>query len=520
MVSEFVDSFLKNAAFKTNSYVKDTTDFINKIRNINLPTEGEVRICTLDVKSLYTNIDHGEGLSACFHFMSQRKNERFLSIRICHLIQLILQSNTMKFMNKFYHQIKGTAMGTPMAVNYANLFMAKFEEDMLDDYQQIHGTQPLTWLRYIDDVFFIWHGDEESLQHFIEFVKSYSLRNNMKSTIEFKDLYSSSSVSFLDTVVSVEGNRLTTNLFCKPTAAHDYLQRSSYHPQHLLKAIPKGQFMRIRRICTHLRDYRQHAAKFVDHFRKRGYNEAELQRTASEVEAMSRDDLLKYKRKTTTSDRVPLVITYHHKLTNIPAIIHKNYDKMVRKYPEMKEVFPSPPVVSFRRPRNLGDSMVRSDHTAKKTTTPPKTTTRKRRTTIIDHLMNNSGTITNTKAGITLPIEGGLPTDAGVIYAVRCTKHDIISVGNTTHQLNERMNGHRSQITTAPQSCELVSHFATCGCDFRKDVEISILEHVSGSPERMVLHEDKWITRLNTKAPYGLNVRLTCFGRLYFSLFE
>ena len=78
-----------------------------------------------------------------------------------------LQCNTLKFGKRFFHQIKGTAMGTPMACNYANVFMGKFEQLMLRDYEISFDRKPSVWLRYIDDIFFFWNGDETSLKHFI-----------------------------------------------------------------------------------------------------------------------------------------------------------------------------------------------------------------------------------------------------------------------------------------------------------------------------------------------------------------
>ena len=341
----------------------------------------------------------------------------------------------------------------------------------------------------------------------------------MKSDIQFKDVRSKQAVTFLDTMISIEGNKLITNLYTKPTAAYDYLQRSSYHPQHLIRAIPKGQFMRIRRICTHLSDYKEHARKFVDHFKKRGYNENSLHKTAEDVASMDRNDLLTYKHKV-PSDRTPLVITYHHKLSNIPSIVRKHYDRMIRKHPDMKAVFPSPPVVSFRRPRNLRTSLTSADHTKKhKNNTQPITTPLKTNCTT-EHSMNNTGSITNSRSGITLPIAGGAANKSNVIYAVRCTQHDILYVGYTTRPVNQRMNNHRSDIKLRPQSCELVKHFATCGCDFDRHAEISILEHVAGSSDLMELHEDKWIAKLDTKAPRGLNEQLSSYGKLHYDLFK
>ena len=53
-------------------------------------------------------------------------------------------------------------MGTPMAVNLADLFMGKFETDLQNDYQNKYNKSPGIWLRYIDDIFFTWDRDESS----------------------------------------------------------------------------------------------------------------------------------------------------------------------------------------------------------------------------------------------------------------------------------------------------------------------------------------------------------------------
>ena len=143
-------------------------------------------------------------------------------------------------------------MGTRMAVNFANIFMSKFEEEMLNEFQSIHGLRPALWLCFIDDIFFIWDNDEISLQSFLQFCNSYSTNESMKSTVNFTFNYSKQEVIFLDTKVSLQHNVLVSQLYGTPTSAHQYLQRNSLHPPSLLKSIPKSQFIRIRRICTHL----------------------------------------------------------------------------------------------------------------------------------------------------------------------------------------------------------------------------------------------------------------------------
>ena len=66
----------------------------------------------------------------------------------------------------------GTAMGTPMAPNYANLFMTQVETDMLNDYEAETGLRPIIWLRYIDDIFFLWTYDEQSLKDLLNSFKN------------------------------------------------------------------------------------------------------------------------------------------------------------------------------------------------------------------------------------------------------------------------------------------------------------------------------------------------------------
>ena len=112
------------------------------------------------VSSLYTNIDQEEGAEVCFKKLEERKNKFMPSIVIKNLILMILKSNAFRFGNEYYRQITGTAMGTPMAPNYAKLFMDNFEQNLLRDYSQQTGLSPLVWFRFIDDIFFIWTGNK------------------------------------------------------------------------------------------------------------------------------------------------------------------------------------------------------------------------------------------------------------------------------------------------------------------------------------------------------------------------
>ena len=162
---------------------------------------------------------------------------------------MILKSNTFPFSNEYYRQITGTAMRTSMVPNYANLFMDTFEQNLLRDYSQKTGLSPLVWFRFIDDIFFIWTGNKDALDHFISFTDNYSKYKNMKFKIKFEIHLSINEVHFLDVTISLKHGKLITTLFNKPTDSHFYLNTSSCHPSHILKNIPKGQFIPLRHIC-------------------------------------------------------------------------------------------------------------------------------------------------------------------------------------------------------------------------------------------------------------------------------
>ena len=187
-------------------------------------------------------------------------NQNLTNGSICDLLKLVLTCNNFQFDNKYFLQTGGTAMGTKLAPSFGNIFMGWLEENFVHTYEK----QPLMWKRYIDDVFIIWqHGKPE----LIRFVKHL---NSKHPTIKFTEESSSDSIDFLKITVTLKRNReLSTNLYCKPTDSHNYLLYSSEHPRYLLCGIPYSQFLRVRRICSDINDFRQNALMLTTHFIRR-----------------------------------------------------------------------------------------------------------------------------------------------------------------------------------------------------------------------------------------------------------
>ena len=73
---------------------------------------------------------------------------------------------------------------------------------------------------------------------------------------------------------------------------------------------------------------------------------------------MSRDEALEEKPKK-ENDRTIFVVTYNPALPSISNILRKHWRVMAND-PYLKKVFPSPPMVAFRRPKNLKDKLVKA----------------------------------------------------------------------------------------------------------------------------------------------------------------
>ena len=119
----------------------------------------------------------------------------------------------------------------------------------------------------------------------------------MKSEIKFEVHMSDKSVNFLDVTVNFHSGSLSTTLYTKPTDSHLYLNKSSFHPPNVIKNIPKGQFIRLRRICSNVNEYFKNSKIISQYFINHGYDEKELQKIVTSISERDRSDLLAYKKK-------------------------------------------------------------------------------------------------------------------------------------------------------------------------------------------------------------------------------
>ena len=189
-ISSSLDFHLQPLAREVKSLIKDTNDFLKKLRSLpNLPDD--IILCTVDVVGLYPNIPHEEGLSALRKRPDLRQEKDVTTSTLVELAEVVLKNNIFTFKEKTLKQKWGTAVGTKFAPPYSILFMAELEKEIISEIE----LKPYLWWRYIDDIFFLWEHGEEKLKRFIEHL------NEKHPTIKFTGEWSKTSINFLDVTV-------------------------------------------------------------------------------------------------------------------------------------------------------------------------------------------------------------------------------------------------------------------------------------------------------------------------------
>ena len=116
-------------------------------------------LITLDVDSLYTNIDNQDAFEAVKESFNKNPDPKRPDKQILELLKICLENNDFTFNDEWFLQVGGTAMGKQFAPNYANLFMAKWEQEALSKCPK----QPQFYLRSLDDIFIICPTQENIL---------------------------------------------------------------------------------------------------------------------------------------------------------------------------------------------------------------------------------------------------------------------------------------------------------------------------------------------------------------------
>lgn len=274
-ISDFIDYYLKPLSTKHASYVKDSYDFVSRIKN--QPINTKALLVTGDVTSLYTNMNLNRTIAVAKRALAKNPQPHRPDKFLIQLLELTLRNNDFRFNEEIFLQKYGTAMGKTYAPSLANLYLIDFDKQATMGFR----IRPHLYFRFLDDIFFIWPGSLEELKEFENFLNS--IIPDIKITLTAHE----TEINFLDTTVfkhHTDGTTsLQTKVFFKSTDTHQLLHTISYHPPHTTPGILKSQVIRFQRLSSFKADFDHSCHTLFRVLRQRGYNKRLLRRTKHEI---------------------------------------------------------------------------------------------------------------------------------------------------------------------------------------------------------------------------------------------
>ena len=357
------------------------------------------------------------------------------------------------------------------------------------------------YLRYIDDIFFIFPYSETKLEEFM------TLMNSFHKTIKFTEEHSREEIIFLDTYVKRDRDSLYTDLYVKETATHSYLLYTSCHPQNCIQKGPYGQFLRIKRNCTKDADFKKHAEDMKKHYADRGYPDDIIQKAYEKARQRDHHDLI----HGTPPPR--------EKNSRIPPQLDENDQEKLAYFASF---------ASLQRtiPRQTNAGLWQEPKSARQSCTcqPVEThSNRKRQKTTLKQMCDPqlqmvSRTDSTVTTSITCTTTGRTyrgPENINcrvnnVVYILTCNQCEKQYIGETGRPFIERWKEHLYDIKVK-RPYPVARHFNENDDHKKATFHAKILSLINGTAEgatqRRKYKENRWIRTFKSFQPEGINLR-------------
>ena len=283
-VSAWLDAELRKIVVSQPTYLKDSTTFVLLFEET--PVPNTALLFTYDVSALYPSIPTHTALSLIHQMLLQAlypKTEVLMP-----LLHWVLSNSFVEFDGETYKQVRGTAMGTPVAPAFATLFMSALDRQLTS--HPDHACA-LHHRRFIDDGAGIWTGTRESLLSWLEYFNSLIPEIKLTWNISefemiFMDVRLYKGSRFHDTGV------LDMETYQKLLNKYLYVPYWSYHPVHSKKGFITSELKRYVIRSSDAQSFGRLRQEFFLRLRARGYPNWFLLPLFESVPFSLRSDLL------------------------------------------------------------------------------------------------------------------------------------------------------------------------------------------------------------------------------------
>lgn len=358
--SKLLDYWLQPIASKTNLYVKNSFDFMLELGGCVYPTDCVILTC--DVVSLYPSIILDDGLLQLKRALIIYDVPPHLIDLIVDLCQWVLNNNFIEFGDTLWHQIKGTAMGTPIAVCFSIIYLAMLELDIMTVCESnTNYVAPLIIKRFIDDIGSVFTDKASALI----FVNAYqAIRPN--SIVITYELSMDRGV-FLDLEFYKGYNmiygKLDTKVYQKPKNQYLYIPPFSFHHPAVFKSTVVSELKRYRILSSNDIDFQIIKTLYYDRLRCRGYEERwllDLFNIQLDRNSLIKSQIAKRASKNHNNKSSPLIISLPISLRSMALNLTNILSNTINDAwfdPDFHYIFGYPPrvITCYTRATNIGD---------------------------------------------------------------------------------------------------------------------------------------------------------------------
>ena len=214
-----ISTILNNCIKKPDSYIKNSSYFIEKIKNISIPDDHV--FVSFDATSLFTNVPPELVKSGIERRYEQMRKHTIIPLDEFFKAVDFLNDNTfLQFNKKYYKQVFGTPMGSAVSSVFSDIVMSDLETQCLNSID----FKPLFYFRYVDDI--ITCIPKNKIMVMLNNFNSYHPKLQFTHEVEQEN-----TINFLDIQLIKDENKILHNWYRKPISSLRYVNFRSGHTE-------------------------------------------------------------------------------------------------------------------------------------------------------------------------------------------------------------------------------------------------------------------------------------------------